>query len=96
MSQFTLHGHLGGVLHLASTGLGDTLVSVGVDRVAKVSPLLLLPQPPGAGVAGAGLAGAGVAGTGVAGTGVADEGVAGAGVAGTGVAGMCGRHPCKK
>jgi hypothetical protein len=36
VSQYTLHGHLGGVLHLASTGLGDTLVSVGADRVAKV------------------------------------------------------------
>ena len=36
MSTYTLHGHLGGVLLLATTGLGDTLVSVGVDRVAKV------------------------------------------------------------
>ena len=36
--MYTLHGHLGGVLLLATTGLGDTLVSVGVDRVAKVKP----------------------------------------------------------
>ena len=34
--MYTLHGHLGGVLLLATTGLGDTLVSVGIDRVAKV------------------------------------------------------------
>ena len=36
VSLYTLHGHLGGVLLLATTGLGDTLVSVGIDRVAKV------------------------------------------------------------
>ena len=36
--MYTLHGHLGGVLLLATTGLGDTLFSVGVDRVAKVKP----------------------------------------------------------
>ena len=36
--MYTLHGHLGGVLLLATTGLGDTLVSVGIDRVAKVGP----------------------------------------------------------
>ena len=35
--MYTLHGHLGGVLLLATTGLGDTLVSVGIDRVAKVA-----------------------------------------------------------
>ena len=31
-----LHGHIGGVMYLASTRLGDTLVSVGMDKVAKV------------------------------------------------------------
>ena len=42
VSHYTLHGHLGGVLLLATTGLGDTLVSVGADRVAKVAGVALV------------------------------------------------------
>ena len=31
-----LYGHLGGVMYLSTNTLGDTLVSVGQDRVAKL------------------------------------------------------------
>ena len=31
-----LYGHLGGVMYLTTNTLGDTLVSVGQDRVAKL------------------------------------------------------------
>ena len=34
--RYVLNGHLGGVMHLTSNRLGDTLVSVGMDKVAKV------------------------------------------------------------
>ena len=48
-----LYGHLGGVMYLSTNTLGDTLVSVGQDRVAKLwrantqispnSPVILQP-----------------------------------------------------
>ena len=35
-NSYLLYGHLGGVVYLATNTIGDTLVSVGQDRVAKV------------------------------------------------------------
>ena len=35
-NNYLLYGHLGGVMYLTTNTLGDTLVSVGQDRVAKL------------------------------------------------------------
>ena len=35
-NRYVLYGHLGGVMYLTTNTLGDSLVSVGQDRVAKV------------------------------------------------------------
>ena len=46
-NRYLLYGHLGGVVYLATNTIGDTLVSVGQDRVAKVWTSQLPSSSPG-------------------------------------------------
>ena len=41
-NSYLLYGHLGGVVHLSTNTVGDTLVSVGQDKVAKVVVMLII------------------------------------------------------